>query len=165
MGQPVAVVEKQSSRPGVVRFEANRSFSGMGHDTFRSRDDAVGPTPSAEIARRFFDTGKVSMVHVYGNVVTVDLRKGFTSAGLQQVLENLYIYYTPGFVLPTFDAPADDAAAGDGAVDAAAGTGPAAAVDAALSRVPADLLARSKAALERAKAKKVAERLTRSSAR
>ena len=41
MGQPVAVVQKQSSRPGVVRFEANRSFTGMGHDSFRSRDDAL----------------------------------------------------------------------------------------------------------------------------
>ena len=152
MGQPVAVVQKQSSRPGVVRFEANRSFTGMGHDSFRSRDDALGATPSAEIARRFFDTGKVDGVHVYGNVVTVDLRKGFTATGLQEVLENLYIYYVPGFVLPSFDAPAEDAAVAS--ADGVGGAGATAVVDAALSRVPADLLARSKAARERAAAKK-----------
>ena len=42
MGQPVAVVEKPSSIPGMVRFEANRSLTGMGHERFGSRAEAVG---------------------------------------------------------------------------------------------------------------------------
>ncbi|NDB05991.1 MAG: hypothetical protein EBX95_09655 [Acidimicrobiia bacterium] len=79
MGQPVVVVEKPSRRPGIVRFEANRSLSGMGHDRFTA-DDASGlfaraNTPSAELARRLFATGRVAGVHVYQNVVTVDLLK------------------------------------------------------------------------------------------
>ncbi|MDQ1372812.1 MAG: hypothetical protein QOJ09_150, partial [Actinomycetota bacterium] len=32
MGQPVAVVEKPMSEPNVVRFELNRSLTGMGHE-------------------------------------------------------------------------------------------------------------------------------------
>ena len=76
MGQPVAVVEKRTSRPGVVRFEANRSLTGMGHERFTTADQAIGPRPAAELARRFFATGQVDAVHVYQNVATVDLKKG-----------------------------------------------------------------------------------------
>ena len=32
MGQPVTVIEKPSSRAGIVRFETNRVLTGMGHD-------------------------------------------------------------------------------------------------------------------------------------
>ena len=41
MGQPVAVVHKPSSVPGVIRFEANRSLTGMGHERYPSRDAAT----------------------------------------------------------------------------------------------------------------------------
>ena len=81
MGQPVVVVEKPSRRPGIVRFEANRSLSGMGHDSFTAGDAsgvfARANTPAAELARRLFATGRVAGVHVYQNMVTVDLNKGF----------------------------------------------------------------------------------------
>ena len=40
MGELVAVVEKPSATPGVVRFELNRSLSGMGHERFGSAADA-----------------------------------------------------------------------------------------------------------------------------
>ena len=82
MGQLVAVTEKPSATPGVVRFELNRTLSGQGHERFRSVDDAVGASPSDELARRLFATGKVGGVHVYANMVTVDLNKGFDSDGL-----------------------------------------------------------------------------------
>ena len=59
MGQPVAVQEKPSTTPGVVRFELNRTLSGQGHERFRSADEAVGNTPSDELARRMFATGAV----------------------------------------------------------------------------------------------------------
>jgi hypothetical protein len=100
MGQPVAVVEKQTSRPGVVRFECNRSLTGMGHERFTSVEPAVGPRPSAELARRLFATGQVDTVHVYQNQITVDLRKGFDSRGLREIIEDLYLYYREG-VQPT----------------------------------------------------------------
>ena len=107
MGQPVVVVEKQSRRPGIVRFEANRSLSGMGHESFLSSDTnahAVSSiTPSAELARRLFATGRVAGVHVYQNMITVDLEKGFDSTGLQDIVRDLYQYWKPGMVPPTLE--------------------------------------------------------------
>jgi len=144
MGQPVVVVEKPSRRPGIVRFEANRSLSGMGHDSFTA-DDASGQfaranTPAAELARRLFATGRVAGVHVYQNMVTVDLNKGFDSHGLEEIVRDLYQYWKPGMTPPAFeDLVADDAPATSG--DAPAAGGPA--ID---SRVPAHLIERSRAA-------------------
>jgi len=149
MGQPVAVVEKPTSRPGVVRLEANRSLTGMGHERFTAPEQAIGPRPSAELARRLFDTGRIDSVHIYQNVVTVDLKKGYTSAGLADVLEQLYIYWVPGREPPPLEAPAEEAPA----APAAGGDAPAAAVSAAASRVPAHLLERSRLAKEKAAAK------------
>src|SRR4249920_1088562 len=108
MGQPVAVVEKPTSRPGVVRLEANRSLTGMGHERFTAPEQALGPRPAAELARRLFDTGRVDSVHVYQNVVTVDLKKGFNSDGLATVLEDLYIYWVPGREVPALEMPVEE---------------------------------------------------------
>ena len=145
MGQPVVVVEKPSRRPGIVRFEANRSLSGMGHDRFTA-DDASGlfaraNTPSAELARRLFATGRVAGVHVYQNMVTVDLNKGFDSNGLEEIVRDLYQYWKPGMAPPAFEdlVPEEAAAAPSG--EAAASGGPV--ID---SRVPAHLIERSRAA-------------------
>jgi hypothetical protein len=96
MGQPITVREKPTSSPGVVRFEANRSLTGMGHERYPSRADAVGTRPPDELARRLFDTGKVAGVHIYSNVITVDLGKGHTSEGLLDIVEDLFIYYREG---------------------------------------------------------------------
>jgi hypothetical protein len=147
MGQPVAVVERPTSRPGVVRLEANRSLTGMGHERFTAPEEAIGPRPSAELARRLFATGRVDSVHIYQNVVTVDVKKGFTSEGLSDVLEHLYIYWVPGREPPVLEAPAEEAA------PAPAAGGDAPAVSAAASRVPAHLLERSRLAREKAAAK------------
>src|SRR4051812_16217959 len=75
MGQPITVVEKPSATPGIVRFELNRSLTGMGHERYPSRDAATGDRIVDELVRRLFDTGKAGSVHVYSNVVTVDLKK------------------------------------------------------------------------------------------
>jgi len=148
MGQPVAVVEKPSSRPGMVRFEANRNLTGMGHERFDSPDDAVGERPAAVLARRLFDTGKVDAVHVYLNMVTVDLKEGSGSTGLGEILENLYVYYVPGFVPPPLEMPEEPTAASGSEGDEAVAGGESAASGAA-SRVPAHLLERSRLARER----------------
>lgn len=148
MGQPVAVVIKPSSNPGIVRFELNRNLTGMGHVRY-SRSDVITDThPGARLAQRLFDTGKVAGVAVYGNMVTVDLAKGQSSNGLEEIVESLYTYYVPGFVPPPIEMPVEAAPA---AAPAAAGGDPA--VSAAASRVPAHLLERSRAARERWKAK------------
>lgn len=151
MGQLVAVVEKPTSTPGVVRFETNRSLTGQGHERFASGDDAIGPRPAAELARRLFATGRVDRVHVFANMITVDLRKGFDAAGLDDVVRDLYQYWKPGVEPPSFEdlQPAEEAPAAVGPGD---GEGDAALSEAA-KRVPAHLLERSRAARDRWKAK------------
>lgn len=146
MGQLVGVVEKNSSIPGHVRFELNRNLTGSGHERYATAAEAVGVRPAAELARRLFGTGSVAGVHVYMNQVTVDLRKGHTSAGLVDIVRDLYQYWKPGMAPPAFEdfAPAEEPAAA--ASDAAPASGDAG-LSAAASRVPAALLERSRAAL------------------
>ena len=144
MGQQIAVVEKPSSNPGVVRFEANRNLTGMGHERFRTSADAVGPRPAAALARNLLATGRVDAVHIYGNVITVDISEGFDSTGLSDVVRDLYQYWKPGMEMPTFDDVAPDAEAAPAAATADGATGPEAAF---LARVPAVLVERSRAAM------------------
>lgn len=152
MGQLVAVTEKQSSTRGVVRFEINRSLSGMGHEHFASAADAWGATPSDELARRLFATGQVGAVHVYGNMITVDLHKGSDAAGLADIIRDLYQYWKPGVEPPSFEdlQPEEPAAAPAAGGD---GDGGDAALSEAAKRVPAHLLERSRLARERWNAK------------
>ncbi len=149
MGQLVDVTEKPSSTPGVVRFELNRTLSGMGHERFRSVDDAYGDTPSDELARRLFATGQIDALHVYANIVTVDITKGFDSDGLADIMRDLYIYWTPGVEPPSLEdlQPAEPELPSGG--DAPAGDAGDAALSEAAKRVPAHLLERSRQARER----------------
>jgi hypothetical protein len=144
VGQPVAVSPLRSSQPGLLRFEANRSLTGMGHEHYISLDQAVGPGSAPTLARRLLQTGQVDSVHIYGNIITVDLREGYTGETLRPIIEDLYTYYTEGFVPPPLELPAEEAPSGGGNGEAPAGG--AAAVD---SRVPAHLLERSRLAKER----------------
>ena len=152
MGQPVAVTEKPSTRAGIIRFEANRSLTGMGHERFTSIEDTAGSRPAAVIARRLLETGQVDSVHVYSNMITVDLRKGYTADGLGDIVRDLYIYYRPGFVPPTFEMPAEEEpAAGAGGEAAEGGGADSAALSEAAKKIPPHLLERSRAALARKK--------------
>ena len=151
MGQLVAVTEKPSATPGVVRFELNRTLSGQGHERFRSVLDAYGPSPSDELARLLFATGKVAGVHVYANIVTVDLEKGYDADGLADVVRDMYQYWKPGVEPPTFeDLEPEEPTGGD---DTAAAGGDAALTEAA-KKVPMHLLVRAREARERWNAKK-----------
>jgi len=147
----VAVTEKPSSTPGVVRFEINRTLSGQGHERFRSVLDAHGATPSDELARRLFGTGQVAGVHVYSNIITVDLEKGFDSAGLSDLVRDMYTYWKPGVEPPSLAdlQPAEPAAA----EVAPGGGGSDDALSAAAQLVPMHLLQRGKAAREKWNAK------------
>jgi hypothetical protein len=155
MGQLVAVTEKPSSSPGVVRFELNRALTGMGHEHFRSAAEAFGPRPAAELARRLFATGQTEAVHVYSNIVTVDLLEGASSAGLADVVRYLYQYWKPGMAPPAFEdlQPAEDTSAGAAAAPGDGGEGGDSALAEAAKRVPMHLLERSRAARERWKSK------------
>ena len=109
MGQTVTVIEKPSARPGIVRFETNRALSGMGHDRFTSLDQITGDRPVDHISRQLLERGAES-VHVNGNVITVSLAPGVSTAGLRELIEEMYIYYRPGVDVPSFEAPAAEAA-------------------------------------------------------
>jgi hypothetical protein len=155
MGQLVAVTEKPTATPGIVRFETNRTLSGSGHERFAAAVDAYGATPSDELARRLFATGQVDAVHVMANIVTVDLLKGHDSSGLADVVANLYQYWHPGMEPPVFEDVVEEAAA-EGSATTVGATGDAAG-DAELSeaakRVPMHLLDRSRQARARWAAK------------
>lgn len=151
MGQLVGVVEKPSATPGVVRFELNRSLSGMGHERYASSADTVGiDTPGARLASLLFDTGQVGSVHVYANVVTIDVSKGHDTDGLASIVAEMYRYWKPGVQPPSFEdlqpdePPAESSGGGgDGGAE----------LSEAAKRVPPHLLERSRAARERWKAK------------
>jgi hypothetical protein len=156
VGQPIAVTEKLSRKPGIVRFETNRSFTGMGHEHFGALAQITGHRATDELARRLLNTGKVDGVHIYMNMITVDVKKGYEPIGLKEVIEGLYTYWQPGMVPPSFE----DAVAEEPAAEAPAASGGGAAADDAMSeaakKVPAALLERSRLARERAKAKAAA---------
>ncbi|MGD9997755.1 MAG: hypothetical protein AB7L17_20405 [Ilumatobacteraceae bacterium] len=151
MGQLVSVVQKPSTIPGVIRFEANRSLTGQGHERFGTEADAVGPRPAAMLARRLLSTGQVEGVHVYSNIITVNLLKGFNGAGLDEIVRDLFQYWKPGMEPAVFEAPEAEAApaVAAGGEGEAGATGPEAEY---LRLVPANLVERSRAAMAKWKA-------------
>lgn len=96
MGQPIVVTEKPAARPGVLRFEANRSLTGMGHERYAATAPVLGDRPPDELARRLFARGGVDSVHVYSNVITVVLARGGKAEGIKEIVEGLYTYYREG---------------------------------------------------------------------
>ena len=151
MGQLVAVEQKAGGASTVVRFETNRSLTGSGHERFTSAAEAKGPRPAAVIARRFFEAGHVSWVHVYGNCITASLEAGASQASLNDIVRDLYQYWKPGMVPPTLEellasmpAEAAPAASSSGDTAAPAGEDP---------RIPPHLFERSRNARARLAAK------------
>lgn len=123
----------------------------MGHERFLSADAAErGDTPSAQLARQLFATGAVDAMHVYGNIITVELARGHDSAGMSEMIRDMYQYWKPGVEPPSFedlqpDEPAADTSSGD-----SGGEG----LSEAEKLIPPHLLERSRAARERWNAKK-----------
>jgi hypothetical protein len=93
MGQPITVVEKQSSNPALVRFETNRPLSGMAHERYTAPPSDLLDRPVDELARRLFAAGGVESVHINSNVVTVGLSGGRTGTGLADVVRSLFRHY------------------------------------------------------------------------
>jgi len=96
MGQPVTVVQKTTSRPDVVRFEINRSITGMDPHRYLAGEEIDGTSPPDEVARRLLARPGVEGVHVYSNVITVDLGSGVPTEGLLEDIETLFTYYREG---------------------------------------------------------------------
>lgn len=116
MGQNVTVVRKPSSNREVVRFEINRSLTGMGHERYRSPADIVRERPVDLLARRLFEHGGIDGIHVNSSVITIDLAGGSTGDGIEDVIRNLFRFYPSADVdadvegLPTDEVPEPDAA-------------------------------------------------------
>ena len=151
MGQLVAVEQKAGGASTIVRFETNRSLTGMGHERFTSAAEAKGPRPAAVIARRFFEAGHVSWVHVYGNCITASLEAGASQASLNEIVRDLYQYWKPGMVPPTLEEllasmPAEAAPAASSSGDSAAPAGED-------PRIPPHVFERSRTARARLAAK------------
>jgi hypothetical protein len=101
MGQEITVVAKPSPRRGVVRFETNRNLTGMGHERYAVADEVTGRRPVDELVRRLFAAGGVDSIHVYSNIVTIDLSKGASGDHLLDVVRELFVHYVPGVLPPT----------------------------------------------------------------
>ena len=96
MGQLITVSRKPSIRPDVAIFELNRSLTGMGHERYKSPADIVRSRPVDEMARRLFEAGGVDGVHIYSNMVTVNLAPGGSADGMEEIIHGLFTYYREG---------------------------------------------------------------------
>jgi hypothetical protein len=90
MGQPI------TRREGIVRFELNRSLTGMGHERYTSAAGVSGHRPADVLARRLFEHDAVATVAIFSNEVTVELLPWKSADGLRESIEGLYIHYLPG---------------------------------------------------------------------
>lgn len=128
MGQPIVVSEKPSAaNRGVIRFETSRMLTGMGHERYRAGDEIFGERPPDELARRLLALDAVAGLHVHGNMITVDLNRGYDADGVRAVIEDLYVFYPDNLVNPPADADALEAPAAEAAAEqiAEATAGPA----------------------------------------
>ena len=102
MGQPVTFLRTTSPKPGILRFELNRTMTGMGHERYRAGQEIIGNRPVDELARRMLATGKLTAVHIHGSVVTAELAgsDGSDVSGVGAVIADLYTYYVPGVEIP-----------------------------------------------------------------
>ena len=153
MGQPVDVKQTAAGVAGRIRFELNRTLTGQGHERFTSAAQAIGPRPAAELARRLFSSGVVTGVHLFANIVTVDLAPGSRDGDLAQIVTDLHQYWKPGMKPPSIEElMAKVAPAAVDASSSAASAGSAPELSAAEKLIPPHLLARSRAARSKAQA-------------
>jgi len=152
VGQPVDVKQTTAGVAGRIRFELNRTLTGQGHEKFTSASQAIGPRPAAELARRLFNSGAVLGVHVFANIVTVDLVPGSRDSDLAQIVTDLHQYWKPGMKPPTVEElMAQVAAPVAAAAPSADGSAPE--LSAAEKLIPAHLLERSRNARKKAESK------------
>ena len=88
----------------MVRFEINRSLTGMGHERFYADQEIPGDEPAQELARRLFRHGGISRLHMNSNIVTVELADRSdpqAGDGIADVIASLYTYYVEGTEVPS----------------------------------------------------------------
>ena len=149
VGQPVDVKQTTAGVAGRIRFELNRTLTGQGHEKFTSVSQAIGPRPAAELARRLFNSGAVLGVHIFANIVTIDLVPGSRDGDLAQIITDLHQYWKPGMKPPSVEELLAQVAA-PASVAAPSAEGSAPELSTAEKLVPAHLLERSRAARSKA---------------
>ena len=150
VGQPVDVKQTVAGAPGRIRFELNRTLTGQGHERFTSAAQAIGPRPAAELARRLFTSGVVTGVHLFANIVTVDLVPGSRDGDLAQIVTDLHQYWKPGMKPPSVEELM--AKVVPSMVEAVTTDSSAPELSAAEKLIPPHLLARSRASRSKAQA-------------
>ena len=149
VGQPVDVKQTTAGVAGRIRFELKRTLTGQGHEKFTSAGQAIGPRPAAELARRLFNSGAVLGVHIFANIVTIDLVPGSRDGDLAQIITDLHQYWKPGMKPPSVEELLAQVAA-PASVAAPSAEGSAPELSTAEKLVPAHLLERSRAARSKA---------------
>jgi len=86
-----------------VRFEINRSITGMGHERYGAAPGPEMDRPCDEVARRLFDHTGGEYVHINSNVITVNMSFGGDDSALSETIESLFTYYRPGVEIPSFE--------------------------------------------------------------
>ena len=94
MGQPVTVIQKSVTKPGVLRFEINRSITGMDHERYSQDQEILGTRPPDELAKALFNLGGIEKIHMNSNVITIDQSKGQISpAQIVKTITEMFTYY------------------------------------------------------------------------
>jgi len=108
MGQPVTVIQKSSSKPGVQRYEINRSITGMDHERFEASEEILGERPPDKLAKAIFELGGVDKITMNSNVITIDLGKGGVDPSqIMAIIVDMFTYYLPGVDVPSFEDNSD----------------------------------------------------------
>ena len=109
MGQPVTVIQKSSTNPGVQRYEINRSITGMDHERFEATQEILGERPPDKLAKAIFELGGVDKITMNSNVITLDLGKGGVDpTQIMSIIVDMFTYYLPGVEVPSFDSSSEE---------------------------------------------------------
>lgn len=96
MGQSITVFERRTRDPHRVRYEINRSLTGMAHHRYAGPPDPTRNRPPDLLAHRLFERAGVRTVHIYSNVIEVEFDPGTATEGMVDLLRELYIHYREG---------------------------------------------------------------------
>lgn len=96
MGQPVTVLVTESTRPGIVRLDINRSLTGMAVERYETPADVIDDRPADMVAERLLAVGGVDAVQVSSNVITVETDGTADVSRLRTEVEELFTYYRDG---------------------------------------------------------------------
>lgn len=96
MGEPITFIKTNSSRPGTVRYEINRTLTGTDHERYEAGQVIEDDRPVDQLAKDLLAVDGVSSLHIYANIITIQLSRDIDLSPIDEAIENLFIYYLPG---------------------------------------------------------------------